>query len=108
MKNTVFRDVMPYGTCKNRRFGGTYHHDHHGEKNQTARNSVSSNEQISTLMMKAIRSSETSILTRAKRRNISEDAILLRILKPIILPVALYECRTSSFDIEVGTQTEGV
>jgi hypothetical protein len=43
MKNVLFWDVMPCGSCKNRRFRGTYHLHHQGEKNQQARNNVSSN-----------------------------------------------------------------
>jgi hypothetical protein len=42
MKNTVLWDVMPCGLCKNRRFGGNYRLHHQGEKNQRARNNVSS------------------------------------------------------------------
>jgi hypothetical protein len=33
MKNGVFWDVTPYGSCKNRRFGGTYRFLHQGDKN---------------------------------------------------------------------------
>jgi hypothetical protein len=43
MKNAVFWDVTPYGSCKNRRFAGTYHFHHHGESNQQTGNNVSSN-----------------------------------------------------------------
>jgi hypothetical protein len=38
LKNAVFWDVTPCGSCKNRRFGGTYYLHHYGEKNQRARN----------------------------------------------------------------------
>jgi hypothetical protein len=34
MKNDVFWDVTPCGSCKNRRFGGTWHLHHHGDKNR--------------------------------------------------------------------------
>jgi hypothetical protein len=34
MKNGVFWDVMPCGSCKNRCFGGTYGLDHQGDKNR--------------------------------------------------------------------------
>jgi hypothetical protein len=40
MKNAVFWDVTPCGSCKNRRFGGTYRLHHHCGKNQLARNNV--------------------------------------------------------------------
>jgi hypothetical protein len=43
IKNAVFRDVTSCGACKNRSFGGTYRLHYQGEKNQRARNSVSSN-----------------------------------------------------------------
>jgi hypothetical protein len=34
MKNGVFWDVTPCGSCKNRRFGGTYRLLHQGDKNR--------------------------------------------------------------------------
>jgi hypothetical protein len=33
MKNGVFWDVKPYGSCKNGRFGGTQHLLYQGDKN---------------------------------------------------------------------------
>jgi hypothetical protein len=33
-KNSVLWDVTPCGSCKNRRFGGTYHLHHQGDKNR--------------------------------------------------------------------------
>jgi hypothetical protein len=55
MKNGVFGGVTQCDSCKNR----------------------SSNSPIFvTLMMEALSSSETSVLTRATRRNIQEDGIL--------------------------------
>jgi hypothetical protein len=34
MKNDVFWDVTPCGSCKNRRFGGTWRLLHQGDKNR--------------------------------------------------------------------------
>jgi hypothetical protein len=34
LKNCVFWDVTPCGSCKNRRFGGTWHLLHQGDRNQ--------------------------------------------------------------------------
>jgi hypothetical protein len=34
MKNGVFWVVTPYGSCKNRRFGGTWRLLHQGDKNR--------------------------------------------------------------------------
>jgi hypothetical protein len=38
LKNTVFWDVMPCGSCKNQRFGGNYSPPHQGENTQQAEN----------------------------------------------------------------------
>jgi hypothetical protein len=40
VKNDVFWDVTPCGSCKNRRFGGTWHLLHQGDKNRWTRNST--------------------------------------------------------------------
>jgi hypothetical protein len=87
MKNAVFWDVRLCSSCKNRCFGGTYRLYLQGDKDQRARNvstfkivflrnvlrllftaNVVPSSPLVTLMMKAIRSSETSALTRATRR----------------------------------------
>jgi hypothetical protein len=71
LKYAVFWDMRPCGSCKNRGFGGIYHFRHQGGKNGLARSNVS----IAALMMEAIRSSETLVLTRPTRRKIREDGI---------------------------------
>jgi hypothetical protein len=95
LKNAVFWDVIPCGSCKNRRFGGTWRLHHQGDKNQCTRNNVShtvflrSVRQLLvtanivpsslipvTVMREALRSSKTSVLTRATWYNIQEDGIL--------------------------------
>jgi hypothetical protein len=76
MKNVVFGDVTRCGSCKSQRFGGTYRLLHHGDKN------------FVTLMKEALRSSETSVLTRVTLRYIPEDAIFhggtSLLLRPIV------------------------
>jgi hypothetical protein len=42
VKNTLFLDVIPSGSSKNRRFAGMYHLYYKGERNQRAKNNVSS------------------------------------------------------------------
>jgi ribosomal 30S subunit maturation factor RimM len=63
--------------CKKRSFGGRYRLHHQGEKHQRARKKLTVIRNLSSsLMMKAIRSSETSVLTSSTRRHISENTIL--------------------------------
>jgi hypothetical protein len=92
---------MSCGSCRSRRFGGKYRLHRLSEKKRRARIKISSNKQpnhaakkflllvilnvipstpiLATLMIEAIRSSETSILTRATRHNIPEEDNLQRV-----------------------------
>jgi hypothetical protein len=74
--NVVFWDVTPYGSCKNRRFGGTYPLHHQCGKFLVAAYFVPSSPILSTLMMEVIQSTKTSVLKRTTRHHISEDDIL--------------------------------
>jgi hypothetical protein len=88
MENAVFWDVMPCGSGKNRRFGGTYHLQHHGDKKCELGTTLAltshrrmlqivtddvvlTSEILVTLIMEVILCSETSVLTTATRCNIN-------------------------------------
>jgi uncharacterized protein with PQ loop repeat len=43
LKNGAFWDVTPCGSCKNRRFEGTWRHLHQGDKNRWTRSNTSCN-----------------------------------------------------------------
>jgi hypothetical protein len=87
MKNAVFWDVTPFGCCWNRHFGGTYRLHYQCGKNQQVRNKFNSNQLLdtvkfvpsslilSTLMMEAVCSSETSVSTRATQRHIERYSV---------------------------------
>jgi hypothetical protein len=74
MKNGVFWVVTPCDSCKNRRFGGTWRLLHQGDKIGELGTTQAATSNQRTLRRNS--SSETSVLTRATRRNNPGDTIL--------------------------------
>jgi hypothetical protein len=77
MKNAVFWDVTPCGSCKNRRSSETSVLTRATRRIRflVTANVVPRSPILVTLIIRVIRSSGTLVLTRAKRRNIPEYGI---------------------------------
>jgi hypothetical protein len=85
MKNAIFCDVTQCGTCKSRRFGGTdrLRHQYYvytvflpSVRRLLVTAIVPSSSILVTLILEAIRSSETSVLKTATQHDTPEDGIL--------------------------------
>jgi hypothetical protein len=75
LKNALFWDVTPCGSCKIRGFGGKYRLHHQDGRNQRAGKTLAVTSNWITLRRNT-NYSETSVLTRTTRRHIAEDGIL--------------------------------
>jgi hypothetical protein len=70
LKNAFFWDVMPCGSYKNRCFRRSYHLHHQAKLHSMLQLLVTA------MLMEAIHSSESSVLTRATWHSIQEDSVL--------------------------------
>jgi hypothetical protein len=88
------RDVTSCGSCKNRRFEGTFRLYPQGE---TVSKPVTANSPswliLFTLMIEAKPSYETSVLTTATRRRIPEDGIILHLFVYLHFSIHKYVIR---------------
>jgi hypothetical protein len=99
--------VTPHGSCKNRCITSIIRVTRNGELGKTLEvtaNVVASSSILYTLMMEAIRSSETWVLTRAWRRHTPEEGILHRFSR--ILPHALRSCACALKQLPLHTLGE--
>jgi hypothetical protein len=94
MKNVLFGDVTPCGSCKLVFLRSV-------PPLLVTPNVVPTSLSVSTLMMEAIRSSETSVLTRTVRRHIpecdideEENSVRLPLISARTEPTPLYKCRS--------------
>jgi hypothetical protein len=96
MKNAVFLDVMPCGSCKNRRFGGTYRLL---LRLLVTAIVVPNSLILVTLIVEKVSSCETSVLNRSTRRIILEIALFL---KQEIYVTNRYHVLFKHFNTETG------